>query len=111
MDKTGVSRDETAMLLAGAIAQLVAENTWGRTDLDTPENIRGDNLYSGKPNNQRAVDLWAVTWRQKWAPLTDESGSESSLNDLLRVVVDWDLDHDSEGEPVPTDTIELEGGS
>lgn len=107
LDKQGVPRDETAMILASAVALRVSRNLWGRSDLDDPMDIRADNLYSGTIE-KRAVALWAVTWRQEWTP---ETMDISTLDDLLSVVTDFDLDTVSDGEPVLTDTIELEGGS
>jgi len=106
VDGQGLPRDATAMTLAAAVGRLVVSNVWGREDLDTPDAIRADNLYSGKLD-QRAVALWAVTWRQNWRPVADSS----SIDDLLRVLATWDLDTEQDGEPTPTDTIELEGGS
>lgn len=107
MDRPGAPRDVTAMTLASAVALRVARNLWGRDDLDDPTDIRADNLYSGTIE-KRAVALWAVTFRQAWTP---ESFSISTLSDLLSVVTDFDLDPATDGDPVLTDTIELEGGS
>lgn len=107
MDKQGTPRDETAMIIASAVALRVSRNLWGREDLDAPIEIRADNLYSGT-FDKRAVALWAVTWRQEWTPETIDI---STLDDLLAVVTDFDLTTDSDGEPVLHDTIELKGGS
>jgi hypothetical protein len=106
LDSQGLSRDAAAMTLVTQVARMAINNTWGRDDLDTPEAIRGDNLYSGTLE-RRAVALWAVTFRQNWKPVESAAG----LDDLLRVVAVWDLDQAQDGEPTPTDTIELEGGS
>ena len=106
LDQAATQRDETAMLLSAAVASLVCGNVWGRSDLDTPDSVRADNLYSGQLN-QRAVALWAVSWRQAWTPEPDGS----SLDDLLRVVTTFDLDAASDGEPTLVDNLSLEGGS
>lgn len=103
MDKQGTPRDETAMIIASAVASHVCSNLWGREDLNDPIEIRADNLYSGT-FDKRAVALWAVTWRQEWTP---ETIGISTLDDLLSVVTDFDLDTDSDDEPVLHDTIEL----
>ncbi|MBA3036772.1 MAG: hypothetical protein FP814_09790 [Desulfobacterium sp.] len=106
-DRAGAPRDETAMTAAVLVAGLVAGNVWGRDDLESPVNITADNLYSGALDN-RLIALWAVTWRQAWTP---EGMDASTLDDLLRVVVDWDVNPEAEDKPAPTDTIELAGGS
>lgn len=107
LDKPGTPRDVTAMTLASAVALRVSRNLWGREDLDDPTDIRADNLYSGTIE-KRAVALWAVTFRQAWTP---NSLDLSTLDDLLSVVTEFDRDPETDGEPVMTDTIELEGGS
>ncbi len=107
LDTAGTGRDETAMTLAAAICQLVAGNVWSRADIDSPDAIRADNLYSGTLG-RRAIALWAVTWRQAWTP---EPVSAALLDDLLSVVAAWDVDGGQDGEPQPIDTIELEGGT
>ena len=95
------------MLLAAVIADRASGNVWGRDDLDSPTALRADNLYSGVVE-KRGVAIWAVTWRQKWTP---EPLPPGEFDDLLRVVATWDLDAQQDGEPSPTDTIKLEGGS
>jgi hypothetical protein len=80
---------------------------WGRDDLDDPVEVRADNLYSGALDN-RLIALWAVTWRQTWTPETIDL---TTLGDLLRVVVDYDVDTSEESEPAARDIIELAGGS
>lgn len=106
-DRQGLSRDAAAMIIAASVASLVAGNTWGRDDIDSPLAIRADNLHSGVVE-KRAIALWAVTWRHIWTPVLPAAGT---FDDLLTVVATWDLDTDSDGEPEPVDTIELEGGS
>jgi hypothetical protein len=107
MDAAGISRDAAASVLATAVSLLVAGNLWGREDVDSPMQIRADNLYSGVVD-KRAVALWAVTWRQTWTPETIDL---TTLGDLLRVVVDYDVDTTVESEPAARDIIELAGGS
>jgi hypothetical protein len=106
LDSIGLPRELAAMAIATDVGRHVVSNVWGREDVDTPDDIRADNLYSGTLE-KRAVALWAVTFRQNWRPVASAAG----LDDLLRVVAVWDLDTAQDGEPAPTDTIELEGGS
>lgn len=107
-DKSGFSKDESAMILSSAICKRIAGNLWNRDDLDSPYAIRADNLYSGSLERNKAIALWAVTWRQVWMP---EDIDLSSIDDLLNVVTHFDVDLTGDGEPVLIDTTELEGGS
>ena len=107
-DVPGVTRDAAAAYLVATVCRAVAGNVWGRTDLDSPKQIRADNLYTGTLD-KRAVALWAVTWRQVWTPETPED--PASLDDLIRVVVDYDINPEQESEPAARDVVELAGGS
>lgn len=107
LDRQGLPRDAAAMNLAFAVAGHVTGNTWGRDDLDSPEQIRADNLYAGTVD-KRGVAVWAVVWRQVWTPYPITA---DSLDDLLRVVTDFDINTDTDGEPVLVDTVELYGGN
>lgn len=103
LDKPAAPRDVTAMGLASAVALRVVRNLWGRSDLADPSDIRADNLYSGTIE-KRAVALWAVTFRQAWTP---ESIDIKTLDDLLTVETDFDVDLTSDGEPILTDIVKF----
>lgn len=106
LDAAGMDRDTAAMIVASAIARLIPGNLWGREDLDDPDKIRADNLYSGTVES-RGVALWAVTWRQVWTPVEDIS---SSLDDFLRCHVEYDINQDGDSDITDvnvSDDIEL----
>lgn len=105
-DRTGISRDTGALSIVTALLPLIAGNEWGREDVDAPQRIRADNLYSSQLDKS-GVALWAVTWRQE---IILGRVDPATLDDLLHVHVDYDIAA-GDGEPVTRDDIQLQGGT
>ncbi len=57
----------------------------------------------------KGICVWQIVF-STWFD-TEFVDDPSTLDDLLTVVAEWDMDPESDGEPTPVDTIELEGGS
>lgn len=62
-DTPTASRDVAALDYAEALMRTVRRNTWGLDNVQNPERIAADNLYSG-PLDRQGIALWAVSWQQ-----------------------------------------------
>lgn len=93
-DKPQLPRDAGALVLVSAATPVIAGNRWGLDSADYPDQLRGDNLYSGTIDGA-GVALWAISWRQS---ITLAEFDPSALEDFLRCHVEYDL--------VPTGTID-----
>ncbi|MCJ8285105.1 hypothetical protein [Halomonas sp.] len=62
-DAPGASRDTQALTLAEALVRLVPGNVWGQDNVQRPEQLSAENLYSGEID-RLGIAMWAVSWRQ-----------------------------------------------
>lgn len=86
-DQRGLKRDAAALALITAIMPTIPGNLWGLDNVDAPDKIRADNLYSGKLD-QKGVALWGVRWQQDMQLGQLDEATLEAFNTLF---VDWDL--------------------
>lgn len=81
--RTGLSPDSAALAILPGVLACIDGEDWDVPDvLDRPENLRADNLYSGRLGNIGLLALWGVSWEQRVA-LPDEE-PEDDLAEFLR---------------------------
>lgn len=86
-DKQGLLRDVGALAILTAITGRIPDNKWGLADVGYPEQVRGENLYSGEIDKV-GVALWGVTWRQS---MTLGGLDETTLDIFAQFHADWDI--------------------
>lgn len=110
--RTGRPADAMALALLPRVLAAVDGEDWDVPDvLDRPENLRADNLYSGRLGNVGLLALWGVSWEQRVALPGEEP--EDDLAEFLRCALDMteadsglrtdDIFNVRTGEPVPPD--------
>ncbi|SPD73813.1 conserved hypothetical protein [uncultured Desulfobacterium sp.] len=102
-DKRGVARDVGVLALVAAVLPVIPDNCWGVDGVNSPKNIRADNLFS-TALDKIGVALWAITWDQE---ITLGGLDEGSLDLFALMHVDWDL-APPDGTFEAVDDVELE---
>ena len=101
-DAPAVHRDVAALALVEVLVKLVPGNVWGLADVDAPNDVRADNLFSTQLDKV-GVALWAVNWRQEI-----ELGvfDETALDDFATFNATFDI---GETPNTPKTDIQIEG--
>lgn len=86
--KGRVGHDDLALGLTSDVLRVVVSGqTWGDPSASASREVRAENLFSGKVD-QQGVSLWAVLWLQ---PYDIDLADEATLDDFLRYRADWNL--------------------
>jgi len=102
---TPLSRDAQALVFGTQLAALIPRNTWGNAAAKAPENVSARNLFT-TTIDANGVAFIGYRWRQRFDVAIL---SPAELDDLLTVVVEYDL-APSDAIIDATDNVTLEGG-
>jgi phage gp37-like protein len=82
-DSGKLSRDALALLVANAVTLAVAGHRFGLQGVLAPENLRGENLYSGAIDTT-GLALWQVAWT---TPVLLGESVDETLAQLSKLII------------------------